>query len=162
MIRTFRSLTAALLLAALALGSCGDDDSADATDDATAAVSVEDAWARTSPMMATNGAVYMQLTASVDDRLESARVGAEVAASAEVHETTMDEGSGEMAMSEVDAIELAAGEPVALEPGGFHVMLLDLAEPLEVGSTIEVTLVFAEAGEVVVSAEVRDTAMHGG
>jgi periplasmic copper chaperone A len=156
-----------LLFAVVLLGAaCGDDDTPDATDpgdDAdTATVTVDGAWARTSPMMATNGAVYMELTASVDDQLVAAQVDATVAAAAEVHETTMDPDSGQMGMGEVDAIELPAGEAVALEPGGFHVMLLDLAEPLEVGTTIEVTLTFAEAGELVVAAEVRDTGMHGG
>jgi hypothetical protein len=47
---------------------------------------------------------------------------------------------------------------VALEPGGYHIMLLELAAPLEVGSTIDVTLTFEHAGQKVVSAEVRDTA----
>ena len=68
--------------------------------------------------------------------------------------TTM--GGGMMTMREVDRIEVPAGETVVFEPGGYHVMLLDLAEPLEVGDTVEVTLTFERAGDVVVTAEVRE------
>jgi hypothetical protein len=47
---------------------------------------------------------------------------------------------------------------VALEPGGYHIMLLDLVAPLEAGTTLEVTLTFEESGEQVVTADVRDAA----
>jgi periplasmic copper chaperone A len=178
-----RTLIALLAVAVVPLAGCGDDDDAsvdttsattvapgddasddDASDDdatPSAEVVVEGAWARTSPMMAANGAAYMELTSADGDRLVAARVDASVAAAAEVHETAMDPDSGEMAMRETDAIELPAGERVVLEPGGFHVMLLDLAEPLVPGATIEVTLVFERAGDVTVEAEVRDGGMHG-
>jgi periplasmic copper chaperone A len=164
-IRRTLTLLAALALA-LGAAACGNDDDATDTagpdDEATAEVTVEDAWARTSPMMATNGAAYMVLTSTVDDRLVAASVDEVVAATAEVHETAMDEETGEMAMREVDGIDLPAGVAVTLEPGGYHVMLLDLASPLEPGTTIEVTLTFEEAGEQTVTVEVRDTAMDGG
>jgi periplasmic copper chaperone A len=163
---TRRPLT---LLAALALvvgaAACGDDDDTDTGgngDDVTAEVTVEDAWARTSPMAASNGAAYMILTSTVDDRLVAASVDEAVAATAEVHETAMDDETGEMAMREVAGIDLPAGTAVTLEPGGYHVMLLDLASPLEPGTTIEVTLTFEEAGEQTVTVEVRDGAMDGG
>jgi len=68
------------------------------------------------------------------------------------------EGGEMMTMKEVEEIAVPAGETVVLEPGGYHVMLIDLVDPLVVGDKIEITLVFAEAGEVVVEAEVRDTA----
>jgi copper(I)-binding protein len=70
-----------------------------------------------------------------------------------------DEGDmdmGSMTMQEVESIDLPAGETVALEPGGFHIMLLDLVEPLEVGDTFEVTLTFASGATQVVTAEVRE------
>jgi copper(I)-binding protein len=161
----FAAILALLTLAVGAVACSDDDPDGGATDGgsgATPSVTVEDAWARTSPMMATNGAVYARLTATVDDRLVAASVESSVAATAEVHETTMDRETDEMVMQAVEAIELPAGETVSLEPGGYHVMLLDLVEPLEAGDTVEVTLVFEEAGEVVVEAEVRDSAMHDG
>lgn len=180
---------------ALVIASCGSDDSssdsgAPAGDDIT----IEGAWARTSPMSVTVGAVYMDITAAADDELVGASVDSAIAATVEIHETVAasmpgEEGedssmsgettdgttagdmasemtddtmagdmSGEMTMQPVESIVLPAGEMVMLMPGGYHIMLLDLAAPLEVGQTFDVTLTFANAGEKVVTVEVRDEA----
>ncbi len=60
-----------------------------------------------------------------------------------------------MTMVEVDEIEVPAGETVMLKPGGYHIMLMELAEPLEAGTTIELTLEFHESGSQKVNFEVR-------
>jgi copper(I)-binding protein len=65
---------------------------------------------------------------------------------------------GTMTMQQVAEIALPAGETVTLQPGGLHLMLIDLAEPLEIGDTFDLTLDFAEADDVTVSVEVRDEA----
>ena len=67
-------------------------------------------------------------------------------------------GMGAMTMRPVDGIELPAGESVELKPGGYHVMLLDLAEPLKAGDTIEVTLTFEKADPMTIKVPVRDDA----
>jgi periplasmic copper chaperone A len=73
----------------------------------------------------------------------------------QLHETTMTDGS--MSMSEVDGgITIPAGEGVTLEPGGLHVMCMNVTEPLEVGDTVDLELEFAEAGTVAVTAEIRE------
>ncbi len=173
-------------VSAVVLAACGGDDSStespsseapavDATGDVSEAViDVFDVWARTSPAMTSLGAVYMSIESSVDDELLSASVDATIAGSVEVHETTtgampsdsmpmdgmdgMDGMAGEMTMREVDAVPIPAGETVMLIPGGYHIMLLDLVNPLELGQTVEVTLTFANAGSITVVAEVRDEA----
>jgi copper(I)-binding protein len=66
------------------------------------------------------------------------------------------EGGAMMAMREVPAIDVPAGSRVELAPGGLHLMLFDLLEDLQAGDTFELTLVFENAGEVTVTAEVRD------
>ena len=75
-------------------------------------------------------------------------------------EMSDDEGDdmdmGNMTMVEVDSIELPAGDTVVFEPGGYHVMLLGLVEPLEVGDTFELTLTFASGAEETVTVEVRE------
>lgn len=65
--------------------------------------------------------------------------------------------SGAMTMKQVEGIDIPADGSVNLEPGGFHIMLFDLAGPLKAGDTIPVTLTFEQAGEVKVDAEVRDS-----
>lgn len=144
-------------------------------------IEVSGAWARTSPAKVTAGAVYMVIEngGSEDDSLLEAKVDPSIAKEAQLHETKAAEGGdsqmgmstivaddmttttaagGMMTMKEVDEIPVPAGGSVSLEPGGYHVMLMELAEPLVVGSKIEVTLTFEKAGEIVVEADVRDTA----
>jgi len=72
-------------------------------------------------------------------------------------DTTM-MGSGEMVMQEVESIAIPAGEAVELKPGGYHVMLIDLVAPLEIGQEFDVVLTFANAGEVTVTVVVADEA----
>lgn len=73
-------------------------------------------------------------------------------------DTTMSMGSGEMVMQEVESIAIPAGETVELKPGGYHIMLIDLAAPLETGQEFDIVLTFANAGEVTVTVVVGDTA----
>ena len=180
-----RSLISLALGTALLLGACGSDSS-DTTDTtgttgptAEPGITVEGAWARTSPMMASAGAAYMTLTSSVDDRLTGVAVDAGIAATVELHETVMagDMGGGmtgdttgdmsgsmpvstepTMMMQPVDGIDLPAGTAVELKPGGYHVMLLDLVAPLEMGQTFTITLTFEQAGSVEVPVTVGDAA----
>jgi hypothetical protein len=157
--RIRRGAAAFVLLAGLGLAACGDSDSGSsdstlATSEASVVVSKQ--WARTSPMATTTGAAYMDITATAGDELLSAAVDASVAGTVELHEVVMSGGS--MTMQQVDKIMLPAGETVSLEPGGYHVMLMGLAKPLEVGDTIAVTLTFATAGEITVDVPVLDEA----
>ena len=74
------------------------------------------------------------------------------------------EEDGITRMEHVMRLDIPAGERVELAPGGYHVMFMGLTEPLEAGTTIPATLVFAEAGdvEVVFHVEARgdDAAGH--
>jgi periplasmic copper chaperone A len=79
-------------------------------------------------------------------------VSTDVAGTAEIHETTHGE-DGTMGMRPVTSLDLPAGETLTLEPGGLHVMLIDVA-PLEEGERISVTLHWQSAGEMGVEAEV--------
>jgi copper(I)-binding protein len=45
-----------------------------------------------------------------------------------------------MKMRAVTALELPAGKTVALKPGSFHVMLMDLKKPLNAGDMVPLTL----------------------
>ncbi len=177
--RTLVNAVVAALATTLLLAACGEDDqSGDTT--ASASIAVTAAWARTSSAVATAGAVYLTIanTGGLDDALIGASVDPSVAGSAGLHEsvevqtgdstsmTSSEEmpaesvGGGEtmMEMRPVDRIVAPANGSVALEPGGYHIMLMDLVEPLEVGSTIDLTLTFDSSGDRMVTADVRDTA----
>lgn len=94
---------------------------------------------------------------SAPDRLVSAR--AEVAQRVELH-THLHE-NGVMRMRPVPAIEVPAGGQVMLQPGGFHLMLIDLKQALNRGDRVPVTLVFERAGEVQVTLEVQAAGARG-
>jgi len=76
--------------------------------------------------------------------------------SGDMGDGSSDMGDDSMTMQEIDKLEIPAGETVKLEPGGYHVMLIDLVEPLEVGQTFDVTLTFEKAGDKTVTVEVKE------
>lgn len=119
-------------------------------------VDVSDVWARTSAMAQDAGAVYMTIRGGDEpDSLISARVDSSVAAMAQLHESMM--GDDNMMMMEaVPTIPVPADGEVMLEPGGYHIMLMQLTEPLVAGSEITVTLTFESGTQMTVTAEVRD------
>ncbi|MDZ7861696.1 copper chaperone PCu(A)C [Acidovorax sp.] len=126
--RTLAGLTLCTLLAAPALAQVAD-------------VKVEGAWARASVPGQKGTGAFMKLTAPQGARLVSASSPA--AGVTEVHEMKLD--GDVMRMRAVPVLELPAGKPVELKPGGFHVMLLDLKAPLAKDSTVPLTLTFKDA-----------------
>jgi copper(I)-binding protein len=121
-------------------------------------VTVEDPWVRSSPNGM--GAAYMVLTMPEADELVAASVDPSIAGTVEVHEVVMRDGM--MRMQEVAGIPFPAGEPVALEPGGHHIMLLEMPAMLEPGTEVELVLTFASGTEVPVTATVRESTMDDG
>ncbi|QDF97509.1 hypothetical protein CJ010_13675 [Azoarcus sp. DD4] len=104
---------------------------------ALAQVSVSEPWVRaTVPQQKATGA-FMQLTAAEDAKLVEVRSPA--AKVVEVHEMAME--GNVMKMRAIPALALPAGKPVALKPGGYHVMLIDLVAPVKEGETVPLTLV---------------------
>jgi copper(I)-binding protein len=117
----------ALLAVAAALGAAS----------ACADVTVQDAWVRaTVPGQKSSGA-FMQLTATEDLTLVGARSPA--AGVVEIHEMAMDD-TMTMKMRAVTGIALPAGKAVALKPGGYHIMLMDLKDTVKSGQKLRLTL----------------------
>jgi copper(I)-binding protein len=92
------------------------------------------------------------------DRLVSA--SSPVAGLVEIHEMVMD--GGLMKMRAVKGIDLKPGATVELRPGGYHVMLQDLKQPLKDGDQIPLTLTFEKGGvlEVKVNVGTMGAAAH--
>lgn len=107
----------------------------------TAAVKVEGAWARASVPGQRGTGAFMKLTAKDGAKLVGASSPA--AGVTEVHEMKME--GDVMKMRAVPALELPAGKPVELKPGGYHVMLLDLKAPLAKDTVVPITLVFKDS-----------------
>ena len=143
-----------LLIALIGAGCAVPADEAQAQP-----VTVKDAWVRaTAPGQKVAGA-YMELVSRTDMALTA--VASPVAASAELHSNSMEEGV--MRMRPVARIELPAGKPVKLAPGGLHIMLVDIKLPLKPGDKVPLTLTvqradFSSRSVFSVQAEVRPAA----
>ncbi len=116
---------AALTLMGLAWGS------------AQAQTTVSEPWVRGTVAQQKATGAFMQISSAQGGRLVSAASPA--AGVVEIHEMKM-EGST-MKMAAVTGIDLPAGKAVELKPGGYHVMLMDLKQPLKAGDNVPLTLV---------------------
>jgi copper(I)-binding protein len=125
---------------------------ADAGAQAAQAVRVTEAWARASAGASTTGAAYVMLVGGAQaDSLVA--VSTPIAATADVHETTSDNGVSRM--RPVPAVTIPPGRTVTFAPGGFHIMLTGLKQRLTAGQSFPLTLTFAHAAPVTVSVQVR-------
>jgi copper(I)-binding protein len=118
---------------------------------ALAQTRVEDPWVRGTVAQQTATGMFARITSTTGGKLVSAASPA--AGVVEIHEMTMD--GNVMRMRAIPGLELPAGKPVDLKPGGHHVMLMDLKQPLKAGDTVPVTLVVEGADGQRESIEVR-------
>jgi copper(I)-binding protein len=119
-------------------------------------VTVKDAWIRgTVPGQNATGA-FMEITSRHPARLIGASTPA--AGVVEIHNMKME--NGVMRMFPVTGIDVPAGKHVKLAPGGYHVMMMSLRQPLTAGDKVPLTLTFESADKkretIELSVEVRD------
>ena len=122
-------------------------------------ITATDAWARARIPDARAGGAYVTLTntgAAPDALIAAASPVADVV---EIH--THRHVDGVMRMEQVEEIPLPAGETVTLQPGGLHIMLIGLREPLAEGKHFPVTLTFRTALAVTVDVTVMGIASQG-
>ena len=110
-------------------------------------------WSQATPAGAKVAAGYLKLTntGSISDRLIG---GSFDLGRMEIHEMTM-EGNVMRMRPLPHGIEIKPGESVELKPGSYHLMFVDLKQPLQQGQMIKGTLVFEKAGSVDVEYKVE-------
>ncbi|WP_201740602.1 copper chaperone PCu(A)C [Paracoccus aeridis] len=109
---------------------------------------IDAAWARASIGSSRPGAAYFTVRNLGDEADRLTGLSSPVSAMPMLHETTLSEGISRMA--HVEAAEIPAGGELTLEPGGMHVMLMELTTPLKEGATFPLTLTFEAGGEITV------------
>ncbi len=148
----FRKASAA---AALSLGLLGlAAPAVTAHEYKAGAIVIDHPWARATPGGATVGGGYVVLknTGATPDRLLSA--ASPVAGRVEIHEMAMT--NGVMTMRPLpDGLAIPGGATVALKPGSYHIMLMQLKQPLKEGEMVDGTLTFEKAGTVPVQFKVE-------
>jgi copper(I)-binding protein len=133
---------ALILASALILAGCS----------AKPAVETSDMWVKSSEMSMAGGmtAVYGTLTNTTGSDITLTGAATEVAGLVEIHEVAMVDG--EMKMQEIDGgLVIPAGQSVVLEPGGNHIMLMELSAAIEAGQEISVTLNFDGAESLILT-----------
>ncbi len=123
-----------------------------------AEVNVKDSWVRgTTPAQKATGA-FMEITSSDAASLLSA--SSPVAGVVEIHTMKMEDGV--MKMRAMPKLDLPAGKGVKLQPGGHHIMLMDLRQQMKKGDVVPITLKVEGKDKKVqtieIKAEVRDLA----
>jgi copper(I)-binding protein len=133
-----------ILLAIALLLSAGN---AVAGDYSIGSIQVGNPWTRATPKGSAVAGAYMTISnkGTVSDRLVGG--SSPIAGQFEVHSMVMEQGVAKMRPVE-GGLEVKPGETVELKPGGFHVMLTGLKQPLEKGQKVKGTLEFEKAGKV--------------
>jgi periplasmic copper chaperone A len=113
---------------------------------------VDTPWARATIGTARPAVPYVTFRNTGDQLDELVDISMPAAARPEVH--AMTEADGVMKMRPAGPLELPPGAEVHLEPGGMHIMLMGLRQPLEEGESIPITFTFRQAGDIIVSAPI--------
>ena len=145
--KTRTSLLTALLLGLAATPVLSAESAADA-------VTVTDAYVREVPPVSQTSAAFMTLGNAGAEAHALVAARSPAAAVVELHTHIMGD-DGMHRMREVERVEVPAGGETRLQPGGFHVMLINLTKPLKAGDAVELTLVYEDGTEESLAAEVK-------
>ena len=116
-------------------------------------IRIHDAWSR--PVAeSTPGVAYFSIVNKGDEADRLIGVRSPCCTAVEIHETRIKDDVMRM-VPVVDGVVVEPGSTVALEPGGYHVMLLGLDEPLRAGASFQITLDFERSGSIPVEVEIR-------
>ncbi|MCD1625350.1 copper chaperone PCu(A)C [Seohaeicola saemankumensis] len=148
--KTLASTTIALVLLTVAPPVLASGD----------AVVIEGAWSRASIGTSRPGVAYMRLQNTGDALVTVTGLRTDLAMMPMIHTSTTD-AQGVNRMSHLEQVEIAAGETVALEPGGLHVMLMDLQRPMIEGESFTLSLILADGEEITVEVPIRSMAARG-
>lgn len=121
-------LLSAMFIASILISACSKQDS----------IEIKNQWARASNDGQDVSAAYMTIVSNEDTSLIA--IDSDVADVIEIHSMSMENGVMKMRM--LDTLDLIAGKPTELIPGGFHLMLFDLKKPLTAGKEAHFTLHF--------------------
>ena len=113
----------------------------------------KDVWVRGMPPGAQVSAAYGVLMNHGDQTVTLSTVSSDISGTAEMHEVIAD--GDQRRMAELESIDIAPQETLIFEPGGRHIMLLDITAPPVEGETVEICGVSAAGTRACTEAVVR-------
>jgi copper(I)-binding protein len=125
-------------------------------------IRIDNAWVRANAITSPMGenfnmpmtAAYLQVTNDSHDTDTLLEVETPAARTVEIHQTVIQNDVA--SMQHINSVEIPGGGMVKFEPGGYHLMLIDLQQPLAAGNEIEISLIFENAGQITITAEVTE------
>ncbi|KAA6224733.1 MULTISPECIES: copper chaperone PCu(A)C [unclassified Campylobacter] len=103
-------------------------------------ISVEDVFVKQTPPNAKNSAIFLTLKNNSDKDIALVSAKSNLSDKVELHTHTNQDGK--MSMIKVDKIDIKAHSNTALRPGSYHIMLLDIKNPVDANTRADLTLVF--------------------
>jgi hypothetical protein len=152
-------LSLPILAVVLAVAACAPEETpvAAAPCPVAGAVSIEGPWLRAQPDQGAMSAAYFTLCNGGANPISLASLSASVAGMVEAHETVTDP-SGRKLMRPLEGLSIAPGERVVFQPGGSHLMLMDLKAPIAAGDVATITIGFSDGSSVSVDAVAKSPA----
>ncbi len=117
-------------------------------------VSVKDAWVRAVPPSQKITAAYMVIENYIGAEMTLESASSDIADKTEIHQ--MSSRDGMMTMQMMKTVTIASRTKVTLKPGGIHLMLIGLKEPIRSGEIIPIRLNFGDGQVVVTEARVQE------
>ncbi len=155
-----KTLAAITLLFTTACGNHGDHHMMNAGETVIQGdLTVSGSWVRAAEPPAKTSAVYLTIDNAGTEADSLIAVSSELAEFTEIHQSLKEDGVS--LMRKVKAIEVPANGSANLEPGGYHVMLINLNGEIAADETYSLTLTFEKAGEVVVKPLARKAKAGG-
>jgi len=120
----------------------------------TVAITVDEAWVR--PALASgNTAAYMRITNHTDIPITLTSISADFAGIVQIHQTVVENDIAHTQHLE-NGMRIGAGETLNLQPGGYHVMMMNVQQALNEGETVSISLTFDNGETMTVEAEIRN------
>ena len=114
---------------------------------------ISKAWVQAMPPSQTTTAAYFTVINNSQKEAVLVSASSDIAATAEIHQ--MSDMKGMMNMAMVSNIHVPAMGKISLQPGGYHIMLINLKKPVKKGDMVALTLHFQDGTSIIVNAEVK-------
>ncbi|WP_297082712.1 copper chaperone PCu(A)C [uncultured Demequina sp.] len=138
MLRTTARLSALTFLTVAALAACSPgSDGSDGGE-----ITITDPWVKAVDDGMT--AAFGELTNGTDQAIVLVSAATDASPMVELHETVTGDDGAAMMMHKEDGFTIEPGESLVMEPGGNHIMLMGVDEPIEVGAEVELSLAFED------------------
>ncbi len=140
---------AATLLVLAGLSACAQPSS-------EAPYTITDTWVKSVDSGMT--AAFGVLTNNTSSTVTVVSAETSSASKVELHEVVMGDDGAMVMQPKPGGFEIAPHESLTLQPGGFHIMLMGVTEPIVAGDTVTITLTFSDDSTLTFDAIAKDFA----